>query len=338
MSNVVWIPGVLGSALGTPIPGTPLVRPVWVDLPTLAAGDIVALQLAADGVSPGPLTGGLPAVVTDLFTPAYGFAPLYFRALGHSVLALPWDWRLHPAAAGAAATAKVAAWAQGRAVNLVAHSYGGLLARVIWSLAGSASPPFVVGKIITIGTPHYGSFDAARLLCGLPPLYQGLETLTGWGGQNLRGVGPDALWQTVRTHPAWYLLMPFMSSGPLWQYSPAQAALLYSPLHYDQDKLPAVNWLAAAPALQQSLNGLMPSSNFYSVAGVGFNTPWALNGQQPDPYRDDGYQFTQQGDGHVTSAQASPPSATVYQVPVEHTYQPLHPAVLGLVAGLLGPP
>jgi hypothetical protein len=333
--QVVWIPGILGTSIGVRIGQTPFVRPVWVDVPSLLGGSVVDLQLAADGVSPGPLAGGQVAVVTDIFRPAYGEMSAFLRLVGHPVFDLAWDWRRELLQHAAELWPAIAAWAGGGGVSLLAHSLGGLFARALYGAAQAAGQAGVISRIVTIGTPHFGSLEAARLLYGLPPLYRGLERLCGWTTQAIRGVGPNWLAATVATWPAIYELMPWADSGPLHDYSPAQAALQYSPLAYRQGvPLPNVAWLGAAPALQRSLAALLPP--IISIAGTGFRTAWAYNqGPGESSYGEDGYQYTDDGDGYVTVASASPPGGSLFRVAVEHTFQPLHPDVISLVASLL---
>ena len=56
--KVVYLPGILGSNLSIAAPpGRPLQR-VWLDLDTVWHGGLAWLDLADDGVSPGPLAGG----------------------------------------------------------------------------------------------------------------------------------------------------------------------------------------------------------------------------------------------------------------------------------------
>jgi len=336
VANVVWIPGVLGSRIGLRVGRTPIILPVWIDLRTLLAGGVVGLQLAPDGVSPGPLAGGLQQVVQGIVEAAYGPFAVYMRSAGHNVLALGWDWRLHPAAAAPAAAAAIAAWAQGQPVWLVAHSYGGLLARCVAPLAAHSSPSWSVAGTITIGTPHYGSFEGSRLLFGLPPLYKALERWTAPGFLNSRGVGAQWLWQTVNTMPAWYVLSPFRDSGPLASLQPDVAAALYQPGTYRADSQPAAAWLAAAPGLQGSLPGWPAGVPAWSIAGTGFDTPFGWHHLLGGGYDPRNYLHTQQGDGYVTVAQTSLPGAALLTVPVQHTYQPLHPLVWAAVLGILG--
>ena len=51
--KVLYLPGVLGSTLSWQEGGADHVA--WVDVASLLNGGISALQLAGDGVSPGPL-------------------------------------------------------------------------------------------------------------------------------------------------------------------------------------------------------------------------------------------------------------------------------------------
>lgn len=335
MAAVVWLPGVLGSTIGVRVGAWPIVRPIWVDVPTLLLGDIVSLQLAPDGVSPGPLAHGQAAVVTGPYLPAYGELAGWLIANGHDVLTLGYDWRFHPAAAAPAVAALIAGWARGRAVWLVGHSYGGVLTRAIAPQAAAGAPPWSVAGVITVGAPHYGSFESARLLAGLPPLYRGMERLCAPGARFVQGVGARWLWETVRTWPAWYALMPSRDVGPLATLQPDVARALYLPSTYAADSQPSPSWLAAAPGLQAALPGWPPGVPCYTVAGTGYPTSFGWHHLLGGPYDASNYITTQDGDGYVTLAQASLTGATVITVPVQHTYQPLDPRVWGVITGIL---
>lgn len=335
MASVVWLPGILGSNMGLKLGGTPFIVPLWVEPAALLAGGIVDLQLAADGVSPGPVAGGQLAVPTGIFIPAYGPMAFFLRALGHRVLPLGYDWRHELMAEGKAQWAAVLASGLPAPYWLVGHSQGGLIARTMFAAAAAVGQGGMVAGVITIGTPHFGSFEIVRLFYGLPPLYNGLQQLCGLGALTVRGAGPDWLAATVASWPGIYEFAPFAHSGPLWQYSPSQAALVYSPLVYPRaGLLPNIPLLGGAAALQDQLAALPAPPNMVCVAGVGSDTPWAFSGNPPWD-SDAGYQFTEDGDGYVTRASASFPGARVFTVNPEHTFQPLDPAVFSLMASLI---
>lgn len=92
------------------------------------------------------------------------------------------------------------------AVDLVAHSHGGLVARAYLQAFGGAR----VHSLITIGTPHKGmhkTFDA---------IYEGFRFLT---------FPPDHLRRTARTFPSAYELLPYDPADELftWNHQPADA-------------------------------------------------------------------------------------------------------------------
>lgn len=77
----------------------------------------------------------------------------------------------------------IAAQAQGKSVNIVAHSMGGLDARYMISQLKPAGVD--VKSLITVATPHHGSPFADYLIDGigphyLPRLYDLWERTTGW--------------------------------------------------------------------------------------------------------------------------------------------------------------
>ena len=336
-TRIVWIPGVMGSSLGVRAGGGGPVVPVWVEPLALLSGAIVQLQLAADGASPGPLAKGATTVVEGIFQPAYGEFPAFLETLGYQVLRLGYDWRRDVVSVAALAWPIIAAWAGSDPVNLVGHSLGGLLARAIYGQALAAGAGGQVAKIITIGTPHYGTVEAVRLFWRLPILYRGISKLCGWGAREIHGAGQDWLDATLATHPAWYQLLPWFASGPLFLHSPAQATAIYTlPFYQGGNGYVMPSWLQLAQVVQGEMAAWLPAGKLTSIAGVGWNTTEFLDLTQSQN-TDAGYTYTQQGDGLVTLAAASPVGASVVQVATQHALQPLDPAVWAVVVGLVGP-
>jgi PGAP1-like protein len=335
-SKVVWIPGILGSDLSVRDGGGGPEKPVWVDPLSLLSGGIVRLQLGPDGASPGPLAGGDQVVVTGIFDPAYGPLATFLTLVGYEVLRLGFDWRRDLVSVAALAWPTIAAWAGGAPVHLVAHSFGGLLARAIYGQAQAAGAGSQIAHIITIGTPHYGSMEAVRLFWRLPQLYQGLSILCGWGARNVQGAGQDWLDATLASMPAWYELLPWAGDGPLFHDHPDQASMIYQLSYYAGGNSHVMqSWLSLAPIVQRELAGWLPAGLVTSIVGTGWRTPLALNVPHPSN-SDEGYTYTDDGDGLVTVAQASPPGVTIIEVGSQHALQPLDPVVWARLPLLIG--
>jgi pimeloyl-ACP methyl ester carboxylesterase len=148
-TNLIFLPGVMGSVLGS----AGLGGIWWLDV--LNRKHIGDLRL-----SPGDDTDHDPRARIE----AVGVMSTYegFLAAGHETgdfghLALAYDWRKSlPASAERVRDAVLSAYdSSGGPVHIVAHSMGGLLARTtlmtypeLWSR---------IGRVVFIGTPHYGS-------------------------------------------------------------------------------------------------------------------------------------------------------------------------------------
>lgn len=334
--NVVWIPGVLGCSLSVFRGGGPVKSPIWVDGAGLLLGGIVSLQLGPDGQSPGPLADANVVSVDGIYAPAYGALPAFLETAGYRVLRLAFDWRKDVVSEAARLWPSVAAFAGGQPFAIVAHSFGGLLARAIYGQALAAGAGGQLAALVTIGCPHFGSLEAVRLFFRLPILYQALALLCDGGARGLQNAGPDWLDATLATFPCWYELLPWQLAGPLFNAHPDQAASLYQLATYAGGNTHiSAGLLQAAPIVQGELAGWLPAGKTTSIASVGWLTPEFLNpGQALNT--DAGYTYTQQGDGLVTVAEASPPGATVIQTAAPHFLQCFDPGVLGLLPFLLG--
>lgn len=188
----VVLPGVMGSSLK--VDG----ERVWLHYPALVFNGLKKLRLGAD-VEP-----------TDLLDDFY--APLLeFLSRTHRVEIFPYDWRLSVRDGARHLAARLetllpAAESAHQPVHLVAHSMGGLVVRAmiadgdgdVWkrlcALPGS--------RLLMLGTPNLGSYEAMRWLTGHNPTQAKLTLLDLLQGTN------DII-DTVRTFPGLLELLPF---------------------------------------------------------------------------------------------------------------------------------
>lgn len=337
-TKVLYLPGVLGSALGWQEGGAGPVHPCWLDLPSVLAGDLVSLQIGNDGISPGPLAQGRTTVVQGLFAPVYTPLAVFLKGVGYDVLVMPYDWRLSHLTLAQNLWPVVRAWAGGASFYVVAHSQGGLVARAIYGQMLQAGQQQQLAGLVCIGTPQYGSLEPVRLWWRQPITYRALAAAASFVGDWLQGTGPAYLDDVLASHPSWYELQAFASAGPLFQQFPAQAAAIYQLASYGgANSFLSQTLFTSATVVQGFLNGWLPASIMTVIAGVGVQTAFALN-PPASPLTDAGWQWTSQGDGTVTLAQASPPAVQVFTVAVEHGLQPLHPAVWLLLLQILPHP
>jgi pimeloyl-ACP methyl ester carboxylesterase len=147
-ANLIFLPGVMGSSLNS----AGLGGIWWLDI--LNRHHIRDLQLSADGGSDhDPRARIEPVGVMGAYEGF--FAATY--ASGDAHRAVPYDWRkpLRTSAERVRDAVVGASDESGAPVHVVAHSMGGLLARTtlmtypeLWDR---------IGRVVFIGTPHYGS-------------------------------------------------------------------------------------------------------------------------------------------------------------------------------------
>lgn len=144
-TRVLILPGIMGSKLGPPG------DEIWLDFFDIALGRLSDLSLAKGS---NPNIEPLGVLLT-----AYLKLKYRLRIGGYNADFWPFDWRASVADSGKRLA--VAIDAERSEVHLVAHSMGGLVAR-----ACLAHNPARLGRIITLGTPHYGSFSPLQAFRG----------------------------------------------------------------------------------------------------------------------------------------------------------------------------
>ena len=160
--RVLILPGMMGSRLGGNDGGRSP-RILWIDPARFAAGDLTGLKL--------PPGNALKVRGVLLF--AYAKLMLRLKADGWDVEFFPYDWRQGLDALGGELAARIAA--QAKPVILIAHSMGGLVAR----MAVAGLPRRAVRKLILLGTPNRGSFAPLQALRGTYPFVRWLARLDG---------------------------------------------------------------------------------------------------------------------------------------------------------------
>lgn len=334
--RVVYIPGLLGSNLAWGGPDFAKSHSVWLNPEAVLNGALADLQLGTDGISPGPLAEGKTVSPAGIFWPAYGALAQYMGLLGWNVLPLAWDWRKSLLGEAAAAWPLIAAWAGGSPLYFVAHSAGGLLARAIYGQMVAAGADAQLVRIVTIGTPHFGSVEIARLWYRLPTLYAGLAALTASLQTFPEGFGPLYLDAVVSSWPCWYELQAFAASGPLYESDPETAAALYSPATFlpKGNATLSLSLMLAAQQTQGELQNWLPPGRVVSVVGTGIETAYSpLAGA--DPATAAGWLYTQDGDGEVTAAEASPPNVPVFKFQSSHAYELYNPLIYNALPNLV---
>jgi pimeloyl-ACP methyl ester carboxylesterase len=174
------VPGMMGSRLGEDT------RALWIDPGHIAEGGLRDLTL--------PSKRSIRPMGTLLF--AYARLKLTLDIEGFETEFFPYDWRRGIDESGEALAAHIAAG--GKPVVLIAHSMGGMVARV----AVKTLPERSVRRLIMLGTPNRGSFAAVQALRGTYPFVRKLAQLD-------RRHSPEVLAARVLcTFPGLYDMLP----------------------------------------------------------------------------------------------------------------------------------
>jgi pimeloyl-ACP methyl ester carboxylesterase len=189
---VVLLPGIMGSTLYDESRG-------WIWMNPLAMIDGLLPRIA---LSPHTmLNTGASVKAKDLIPVLYLPMRIHLKFWGGcTVEAFPYDWRQVPSAAAddLRLTVRRLFEQEQHKVLLVGHSMGGLVARD-YCLKYPAEAAHMVERIVMLGTPNYGSFNAVRAL-----------TLGDDGAlKKIQELNPDNdVLGVVRSLPGVYSLLP----------------------------------------------------------------------------------------------------------------------------------
>jgi pimeloyl-ACP methyl ester carboxylesterase len=254
------IPGIMGSQLGLHRAAGEPPDLLWVDPIDVQRGRLAELALTNPHVvSLGPV----------IYT--YLSLKLRLEAAGYRVRWFDYDWRrsLADCAALLAAQIRVEPAAQ---QFLVGHSMGGLVAR-----AASAAAAGRVTRIVTLGTPHGGSYAPLQALRGS---YISVRRVVQLDPEH----STEALTESVfGGFPSLYQMLPAGGSGPDLR-----------DLAQWPDSLPRPQ-----PALLREIGPLhlqAPPARMYCIAGTGYETVNRIE-RMADQFR---YHIDRCGDGTVS--------------------------------------
>lgn len=161
------LPGIMGSHLQA---GR---NRIWFDPISLCIGDMKRLTIAATDITPD---GWMDRCYEKLAR---------FLAETHEVWPFAYDWRR---SIGEAATlfgdrldaAIEEAKKRGKPVRIVAHSMGGLVARMALASRWSAFKSLPGSRLLQLGTPNGGSHSMAAVLLGRDDFVQTIERWVDW--------------------------------------------------------------------------------------------------------------------------------------------------------------
>lgn len=300
--RVYILPGIMGSTLGSPRPSwwNDL---IWLDPVDISDGKLTELAISRNGIKH-------QALGVILLT--YLKLKLMLRIAGYDADFFPYDWRLSVEELGKRLAEEIMA-APGDNISLVAHSMGGLVAR-----AALAKADGKVERLIMLGTPNHGSFNAIQTLRGIYPIVRKLAWFD-------RKHSPEQLTKDVfHTFPGLYQLLP----------DPAKFSTfdLYDPRSWPGTGpgLPRADLLKLAKTAQNLY--APPDERFFLIAGVNHET--IVDVQQSDG--DFVYTTSYAGDGTVPVDFAELPGVKTYYAAESHGRLPNNRAVARAVADILG--
>jgi pimeloyl-ACP methyl ester carboxylesterase len=280
--KVLILPGIMGSKIGA---ARRSVRSevLWVDPLQIAAGRLTALKL--------PSGKSLQAVGVLLFS--YARLKLQLQIGGRDAHFHSYDWRLGLDELGAELAARIAR--EGQPVILVAHSMGGLVARV----AAHMLPKRLVRKLIMLGTPNEGSFASVQALRGTYPFVRRIARLD-------RRHSPEYLATKVfNTFPGLYHMLPPPRR--------VKGMDLYDPRHWPADgPTPSRRILQQAADVRANL--APPDSRMVQILGVNQETVIGVR-RTAAGFE---YSMARSGDGTVPLALARLPKLKSYFVDELH--------------------
>lgn len=283
-----FVPGVLSSELG--IAGPPDV-PLFVSYSQIALGRFGVLRLAPDGVSPGEPDGrqmvaGAP--LHEYYDVAIESLQTQLTPHSYTVVPVGYDWRLAVRSTGTILADRIRREVTAAVpCAIIGHSMGGLVARAAWTDLLATGEQALVRRIVTLCTPHQGSYASVRalladeegvdqalaanaLIFGLTTSTMGIIDATLWDRPTIAAL--------IATWPSMYDLLPCLGSedsvddqqrallydSVLWQvgFRPPQAQL-------DRARLVTQPWLLDPASLP-------PPYVLTTIAGRGLDTPARL--------------------------------------------------------------
>ncbi len=298
---VYVLPGIMGTQLGGPRAAPAPADLLWLDPQDIIAGGLERMRLSA-GTGLQPL-GAIPY--------SYLLLQLRLRAAGYTVVMHDYDWRSNLRELAHALSVRLCA-DPAPSIAIVAHSMGGLIARGALRLPGLER----VRRLITLGTPHSGSFGAVQAIRGTYPVVRRLAAL-----DRLHDAETLAT-RVFSTFPSIYQLLP---TGQL----SAGADLFESGQWPGSGPQPDRELLRDARAFVAAL----PSSDARCIAisGTHQRTVVALRLADDDFH----YRVGDAGDGTVPLASAQLDGCDNYYVRCEHSALPRSASVARALVELL---
>lgn len=294
--SVYVVPGIMGSQLCLPRE-----RPLPDDLLWLDPADFQRGRMLLLAWSSLPMRSCGPV--------PYNYLPLKLalEAAGYTVRGFDYDWRRDVAEVGIELARRIAI-DPAREISVVCHSLGGLVGRAALRTESGQR----IHRLITLGTPHAGTYAPVQALRGTYPLVRRLAQL------DPHHSAEELAREVFATFHSLYQMLP-RGGGAL-------------------DLLDARNWPVSGPQPNATLLDRVPKldlggadARISAIAGYGFDTAVNLTRVQDDFY----YRYEAAGDGTVPTARATLPGSEAWYARVMHNELTRDPVIHAAVAQLL---
>lgn len=292
---VFVLPGIMGSQLSLPRERPDPDNLLWLDPADFQHGHLMLLAWSSLPVrSSGPVL--------------HGYLPLKFalEAAGYTVRCFDYDWRRDIGDLGLEFSRRLEL-ESARHISVIGHSMGGLVARAALRTDAGAR----IERLITLGTPHGGTFAPVQALRGVYPLVRRLAQLDP-------AHSPEALARDV-----------FATFHSLYQMLPHCEGM---------DLFDARNWPSRGPQPNATLLervGMLQlggaDARISSIAGYGFDTAINITRVRDDFY----YRYGAGGDGTVPAARATLAGTEAWYCNVPHNELMRSPVVHAATLQLL---
>jgi pimeloyl-ACP methyl ester carboxylesterase len=275
---VYVIPGIMGSQLGVPRERPLPDNLLWPDPADIHLGHLSQLALTRSAVrASGPVL--------------HNYLPLKFalEAAGYTVRCFDYDWRRDLSDTVSTLGLRLAADSAPE-ISIVGHSMGGLIARATLGTTAGAH----VQRVVTLGTPHGGSFAPLQSVRGVYPLVRQLAQLDSL--HNAEELARDV----------------FATFHSLYQMLPRDC----TPNLLDARSWPRTGPQPNATLLDRAalLDLGRPDARLAAIAGYGFDTPVQATLLHDEFY----YRYDHSGDGTVPTSRATLVGAEAWYCQVAH--------------------
>ena len=297
--TVYVLPGLLGSKLG--VTRDKQMQLYWFDPATLIPGHLTELAIGKRR----------SMRVQGVMLPGYIKLKLMLEIAGFKTVFHPYDWRRSARDLGKQ-FAEVLEDDHAKDIMIVAHSMGGLVARVALKHLSGAK----VSRVVQLGTPNLGSFGLVQALRACYPTVRKLGAVDQFH---------NAEQLTQRVFRSFYSLHEML---PRASHTPGLN--LFDVNQWPQDELtPRVNRLQDARRLQRHL--MIADRRCHDIVGVGQQTATGMTVRNNELV----YDITNDGDGTVPASLAQWEGATHWYATETHGQLPRNSLVCNAVIDIL---